>query len=272
MISFLIRCYAFQIMPPCRAYISNPNARNANAVPPVPFRMYSFEMLSNFWPIASPIRTTNRFQFLQIPRVRDFVQMNFLEFLGSQVGKDPQNFIDEVKKIFAVMFFPRELRKAKAQEFMNLRQGSMSVQEYGLKFTQLSRYAPHMVAYPRVQVSKFLFGVSDLVKIECRNAMLLEDMNISRLMTHAQQVERDKFKEQRENQQEVADTLRIRVFLRMNPPSFTGSSVIEDPENFGEELHKVFKIMHVANIERMELAAYLMKGVARIWFDQWKKN
>uniref|UniRef100_M1DVB7 Gag-pol polyprotein n=1 Tax=Solanum tuberosum TaxID=4113 RepID=M1DVB7_SOLTU len=29
--------------------------------------------------------------------------MNPPEFLGSQVGEDPQNFIDEVKKIFGVM-------------------------------------------------------------------------------------------------------------------------------------------------------------------------
>jgi len=65
---------------------------------------------------------------------------------------------------FLDRFFPRELREAKAQEFMNLRQGTMSVQEYRLKFTQLSRYAPHMVADPRAQMSKFLFGVSHLVK------------------------------------------------------------------------------------------------------------
>lgn len=58
----------------------------------------------------------------------------------------------------------------------------MSVQEYKLKFTQLSRYAPHMVADPREQMSKFLFRVSELVKTNCINAMLLEDMNISRLM------------------------------------------------------------------------------------------
>uniref|UniRef100_M1DA51 Polyprotein n=1 Tax=Solanum tuberosum TaxID=4113 RepID=M1DA51_SOLTU len=36
-------------------------------------------------------------------RVRDFGRMNSSEFLGSQIGEDPQNFIDEVKKIFGVM-------------------------------------------------------------------------------------------------------------------------------------------------------------------------
>ena len=36
-------------------------------------------------------------------RVCDFVRMNPSMFLGLYVGKDPQNFIDEVKKIFGVM-------------------------------------------------------------------------------------------------------------------------------------------------------------------------
>ena len=33
-------------------------------------------------------------------RVRDFVRMNPPEFLGSQANQDPQNFLDEIKKIF----------------------------------------------------------------------------------------------------------------------------------------------------------------------------
>ena len=48
-----------------------------------------------------------------------------------------------------------------------------------------------MVVDSRAQINEFLYGVSDLVKVECRNAMLLGDMNISRLMTHAQQVQGD---------------------------------------------------------------------------------
>ncbi|WMV59601.1 hypothetical protein MTR67_052986 [Solanum verrucosum] len=86
----------------------------------------------------------------------------------------------------------------------------MTVQEYGLKFTQLSRYSPHMVADSRTQMNKFLYGVSDLVKTKCRNAMLLENMNISRLMTHAQQVERDKLREQaKENKRLEHATMSI---------------------------------------------------------------
>ncbi|WMV41057.1 hypothetical protein MTR67_034442 [Solanum verrucosum] len=55
---------------------------------------------------------------------------------------------------------------------MNLRLSSMIVQEYGLKFTQISRYAPHIFVDSRAQINKFLYGVSDLVKTECRNEFL----------------------------------------------------------------------------------------------------
>ena len=41
-------------------------------------------------------------------------------------------------------------------------------------------------------MNKFLYGVLNMVKSECRNSMLLGDINISRIMTHAQQFEGDK--------------------------------------------------------------------------------
>ena len=58
----------------------------------------------------------------------------------------------------------------------------------------------------------------------------------------------------------------------MNPPSLIGSSVTEDSENFIEELNRIFDVMHVIETKRVELAAYKMKGVSRIWFDKYKKN
>ena len=45
-------------------------------------------------------------------------------------------------------------------------------------------------------MNKFFYEVLDLVKTECRSAMLLRDMNMSMLMTHVQQVEGDKIREQ----------------------------------------------------------------------------
>ena len=44
------------------------------------------------------------------------------------------------KTAFLRRFFPREMREAKVEEFINLKQGSMAVREYSLKFVKLSKY------------------------------------------------------------------------------------------------------------------------------------
>jgi len=73
------------------------------------------------------------------------------------------------------------------EEFINLRQGGISVQEYSLKFTELSKYAPAMVADPRDEMS-----ISKVVRKECRTAMLLHDIDISLIMVYDQQMEDEK--------------------------------------------------------------------------------
>lgn len=61
----------------------------------------------------------------------------------------------------------------------------------------------------------------------------------------------------------MANTSRIREFLRVNPQSFINSSVTKDLKIFVEELRKVFEVMHVVNAERVEQTAYQLKSVAR---------
>ena len=51
------------------------------------------------------------------------------------------------KMTFLDSFFHLELRERKMQEFINLCQRNVSVKEYSLKFTQLSKYAPTMDSY-----------------------------------------------------------------------------------------------------------------------------
>ena len=62
----------------------------------------------------------------------------------------------------------------------------MTVREYYLKFNQLVKYAPNLVADNRASISKFVTGVSSYVVKEHRSAILSSEMNLSRLMTHAQ--------------------------------------------------------------------------------------
>src|SRR5688572_8712493 len=66
-------------------------------------------------------------------------------------------------------------------------------------------------------------------------------------------------------------TSRVRDFTRMNPPEFHGSKVDEDPQAFIDEVSRVVTIMAGTSEERAELAAYQLKGVAQIWFEQWKE-
>ena len=53
----------------------------------------------------------------------------------------------------------------------------------------------------------------------------------------------------------------------MNPLIFTSLSTIEDPEKFVEELKKVCYVMCVG-VQRVELAVYQLKNVARTWCDE----
>lgn len=65
---------------------------------------------------------------------------------------------------------------------------------------------------------------------------------------------------------EATNNSRIHEFLRMNPPCFTCSSTTKDLESFINELKNVFDVRHISNTQRVELPAYQMKSVARIWF------
>lgn len=52
------------------------------------------------------------------------------------------------------------MREEKVVEFINLRQGYMTVHDYSLKFIQLDRYAPSLVSDPRDDMIQFMTGVS----------------------------------------------------------------------------------------------------------------
>lgn len=63
---------------------------------------------------------------------------------------------------------------------------------------------------------------------------------------------------------------RVRNITRMNPPEFHECKVDEDPQEFIDEVYKMLSIMGVRSEKKAELAAYQLKGVAQIWFTQWK--
>lgn len=64
---------------------------------------------------------------------------------------------------FLYRFFSHEIREAKVEELMNLRQGSIFVKEYCLQFTQLFMYALQLLLDSSARKIKFVTTVFDLV-------------------------------------------------------------------------------------------------------------
>ncbi|XP_015060542.1 uncharacterized protein LOC107006523 [Solanum pennellii] len=93
------------------------------------------------------------------------------------------------EKAFLRRFFPREMKEVKVREFVILKRNSLSVHEYGLKFTQLSEYTSEMVVDMRSRISLFVSGLSRLSSKKGKVVTLIGNMDILRLMVYVQLVE-----------------------------------------------------------------------------------
>ena len=65
----------------------------------------------------------------------------------------------EFRELFMGKFFPALTRHAKAWEFLELKQGNMTVLEYVAKFIELSRFGDDYVATDMAKVWKFEDGL-----------------------------------------------------------------------------------------------------------------
>ncbi|KAL0537104.1 hypothetical protein IC582_026074 [Cucumis melo] len=65
----------------------------------------------------------------------------------------------QFKESFYAKFFSASLRDAKRQEFLNLEQVDMTVEQYDAEFDMLSRFAPEMIATEAARADKFVRGL-----------------------------------------------------------------------------------------------------------------
>ena len=65
----------------------------------------------------------------------------------------------EFQELFMGKYFPDTARHAKAQEFLELKQGTMTVMEYMARFTELARFADDYVATNMTKVRRFENGL-----------------------------------------------------------------------------------------------------------------
>ena len=72
---------------------------------------------------------------------------------------------NEFSTMFLDRFLPQSVRDARLYEFERLSQGSMTVDEYDLKFTQLSRYAEYLLPTEEWRVKRFIRGLKSSIFI-----------------------------------------------------------------------------------------------------------
>ena len=65
----------------------------------------------------------------------------------------------EFHDLFMGKYFPDTARHAKAQEFLKLKQGMMTVMEYVARFTEIARFANDYVATDMAKVRRFENGL-----------------------------------------------------------------------------------------------------------------
>ena len=82
----------------------------------------------------------------------------------------------EFQEMFMGKYFPDTARHAKAQEFLELKQGAMTMMDYVAKFTELARFADDYVATDMAKVRRFENGMK--LSIRARIVGLrLQDMD-----------------------------------------------------------------------------------------------
>ena len=65
----------------------------------------------------------------------------------------------EFQELFMGKYFPETARHAKAKEFLELKQGAMTVMDYVARFTELARFADDYVATDLAKVRRFENGL-----------------------------------------------------------------------------------------------------------------
>ena len=80
------------------------------------------------------------------------------------------------QELFMSKYFPETARHAKAQDFLELKQGAMTVMDYVARFTELARFADDYVATDMAKVRRFENGL----KLSIRGKIVslrLQDMD-----------------------------------------------------------------------------------------------
>ncbi|XP_075475661.1 uncharacterized protein LOC142508887 [Primulina tabacum] len=109
----------------------------------------------------------------------------------------------EFKDLFYDKYFPRDVRSQKVKEFLELKQGNMSIQEYILKFEEGCQFAPYLANNDIEKGEHFLKGVRAEIK---------RDVRMSKVASYKEIIEKARMAEQDEKEIERERQLKRQDF------------------------------------------------------------
>ena len=118
------------------------------------------------------------------------VAANWYESWMLSRGEDaPPAVWGEFTEAFLAHFLPPEMRRARVDRFLLLRQRGRSVREYSLEFDSLARYASTYVADMTDRMHRYVIGLDDYLVDSCTVMAAQTGMDIARIQAHAQSME-----------------------------------------------------------------------------------
>ena len=83
---------------------------------------------------------------------------------GQTLGRWTTTYLGTAQELINAKYYLRDVKRAKEQKFLSLKQEEMSVLEYVAKFNELSRFAPNQVATEEMKVDHFEQGLKGSIK------------------------------------------------------------------------------------------------------------
>ncbi|XP_070046280.1 uncharacterized protein [Nicotiana tomentosiformis] len=90
--------------------------------------------------------------------------------------------------MFLREYVPQSLRDAWSAEFEQLRQGSMTVSKYAVRFSDLAQHAPALVAIVRERVRRFIKGLHPSIRLNMAQELEME-ISYQQVMSIARRLE-----------------------------------------------------------------------------------
>ncbi|KAF3785846.1 hypothetical protein EJ110_NYTH26905 [Nymphaea thermarum] len=126
-----------------------------------------------------------------------FMTMQPPVFTGYGSSDKAEEWIEEIERIFEVL----EARNKKMQEFLDLQQNHLSLEEYVTKYRHLEAYCPHLYTTAEARADKFIYGLRDGLR---GRVMSGSPHNLDEAVTMARHMEEDWVRTQRDHQKKTS--------------------------------------------------------------------